>query len=326
MENCSQNKLEYYQLCDLHPEIPLFLQAWWMDGVCYGKAWDVILLKNEKNEVLAFMPYLLRKKWGMRIIIQPLLSQTNGLWIFYSGEDSVVEKKKLECRLADVLACELSKLNLDWYFQYFHSQSSIPILLESKGFELSYRRTYVIQNLNHPEELFKTFSSAKRRQIKKAQRNGLRADFNISPEEFVQFHTFCLNQKGENNFHSEALEISLCRKAIERSQGAIIRIVDREENLHAALFFVWDSTTAYYLIPAINSNYKSSGASSLMVWEAILKCKDYVSKFDFEGSMDENIARSYKQFGTECVNYAKVERVNSFFIKVLRRLKVSSFK
>jgi hypothetical protein len=37
--------------------------------------------------------------------------------------------------------------------------------------------------------------------------------------------------------------------------------------------------------------------------------------------MDENIARSYKQFGTERVEYAKVERVNSFLIRLLKIFK-----
>lgn len=321
MENCLQSKSIYHQLCDIHPEIPLFLQAWWMEMVCLGKDWDVILIRNNSGDIVAFMPYLLVKKWGFRMVLQPLLSQTNGVWIFYNGNESDDEKIVLNKMVADALEKELKRLNLDWYFQYFHPQSSIPNILRERGFLVSSRQTFVIPDISDEKKLMNSFSSAKQRQIRKAIRNNLRVDFTMNPEDFVLFHTACLNQKGENNFHAPEVEISLCREAINRSQGAIIRVLDNENNLHSALFFVWDASTAYYLIPAIDSNYRSSGASSLMVWAAIKMVRNRVKRFDFEGSMDENIARSYKQFGTERVEYAKVERVNSIFIRLLKTIK-----
>jgi hypothetical protein len=321
MENCLQSKFIYHQLCDSHPEIPLFLQAWWMETICLGKDWDVILIRNNSGDIVAFMPYLLVKKWGLKMVLQPLLSQTNGVWIFFKGNESDNEKTILNKMVADTLEKELKRLKLVWFFQYFHPQSSIPNILKKRGFVISSRQTFVIPDISDEKKLLNSFSSAKQRQIRKAIRNNLRVDFTISPEDFVSFHTACLKQRGETNFHTSEVEISLCREAINRSQGAIIRVLDTENNLHSALFFVWDASTAYYLIPAIDSNYRSSGASTLMVWEAIKMVKNKVKRFDFEGSMDENIARSYKQFGTERVEYAKVERVNSFLIRLLKIFK-----
>lgn len=321
MENCLDNKSIYFRLCESHPDIPLFLQAWWMECVCRGKEWDVILIRDCNNEVVAFLPYLLVKKWGLKMIVQPLLSQTNGIWLLFMGTESDEEKVKLEKWVAESIDAELKKLNLAWYFQYFSPHSSLLKYFHKFGYSVSFRQTFVIPDISNRESLMCSFSSAKQRQIRKAIRNNLKVDFDMSSEEFVKFHTNTLQQKGEKNFHSHELEISLCNEAIRRNQGAIIRVSDRENNVHSALFFVWDASTAYYLIPAIDNNYKSSGASTLMVWEAINRVREWVNRFDFEGSMDENIARSYKQFGTERVEYAKVERVNSFVIRCFKTLR-----
>lgn len=318
MGNCSENKIIYHRLCSEHPEIPLFLQAWWMESVCSGKSWDVILVRDIQGKVVAFMPFLLVSKWGFKVIAQPLLSQANGIWIFYDDVRSEQEKYSLENFVVDSVEKELKSLNLDWYFQYFSPLYNRVDAFAKLGYATSRRQTFVIQNLSDTDALFRRFSSAKQRQIRKAQRANLKVDFDMSVDDFVQFHTSCLKQKGVENFHSYEVESSLCREAIGRNQGAIIRISDERGQVHAALFFVWDTTSAYYLIPAINQEYKSSGASTLMVWETINVVKDKVQKFDFEGSMDENIARSYKQFGTERVDYYKIERINSYILKLLR--------
>jgi len=59
--------------------IPLFCQDWWMDAVCLDE-WDVLLVE-EKGQIVAALPYHLRKKLGFRCIVQPQLTQYNGIWI-----------------------------------------------------------------------------------------------------------------------------------------------------------------------------------------------------------------------------------------------------
>ncbi len=75
------NKQRYKIFCEEHPEIPLFMQAWWLDAVCApeGKQWDVLLCE-ENEKIIGVMPYHLLKKWGFKVILQPQLTQYSGLW------------------------------------------------------------------------------------------------------------------------------------------------------------------------------------------------------------------------------------------------------
>lgn len=31
--------------------MPVFMQPWWMDAVCAGKEWDVLLVESQKSKV-----------------------------------------------------------------------------------------------------------------------------------------------------------------------------------------------------------------------------------------------------------------------------------
>jgi hypothetical protein len=42
---------------------------------------------------------------------------------------------------------------------------------------------------------------------------------------------------------------------------------------------------------------RNSGAHSLLLWDSILFTSRFVKKFDFEGSMNENIERFFRAFG-----------------------------
>ena len=75
------NKETYKHLCETEGcAIPLFLQYWWMDTVCQGKQWDVLLAHNPQGNITAALPYLIGRKMGLKYIIQPQLTQYNGPW------------------------------------------------------------------------------------------------------------------------------------------------------------------------------------------------------------------------------------------------------
>ena len=65
------NKERYRELCQQSDTLPIFMQAWWLDAVCAGKDWDVVLSQDAQGEIQAAMPYLLRKRAWMRYIVMP---------------------------------------------------------------------------------------------------------------------------------------------------------------------------------------------------------------------------------------------------------------
>lgn len=314
MSGLVSNKEKYRVLCDNHPEIPLFAQYWWMDAICVGKEWDVLLVEEE-GAVLGAMPYLMVRKFLFKLILQPIFSQNNGVHFFYPKGMEEDERETFERFVCQSILTQLEAMRLDWYMQYFDPTFRHASLWRMAGYDVTERVTYVIPSLRNLVELFGQFTPAKKRHIRKAERSGLAVRWDMEPAAFYDFHTECLRLRGRSNINSRQVEENLIRQALDRGQGKILSIHDSEGNLHSALFFVWNDQYGYYLIPAIHPTYKASGASTLMVWRTLQFLQNKTQSFDFEGSMDPQIAHSYKQFATERVVYNKVEKVNSSLLR-----------
>lgn len=314
------NKEKYRQLCERHSEVPLFAQYWWMEAICAGKTWDVLLVE-EDGVVLGALPYLLVRKYFFKFILQPIFSNNNGVHFFYPEGMDEQGKDAFEHRVCERILSQLEGMGLDWYMQYFDPAFRMEELFASRGYGISDRVTYVIPDISDLDGLFKRFTSSKQRHIRKAERNGLQVGWDMDVSAFYDFHSEALRLRGRKNINSRMVEENLCRRAIERGQGKIITIHDGEGNIHSALFFVWDEHSAYYLIPAIHPKYKASGASTLMVWRTLQFLQGKTCSFDFEGSMDPQIANSYKQFATEKVIYRQVEKIDSFVVRLFKKIR-----
>lgn len=92
----------------------------------------------------------------------------------------------------------------------------------------------------------------------------------------------------------------------------------------AAAYLVWDKHSMYYLIPCYDLKYKDSGASALLVLEAIKLARQKGVSFDFEGSMIKGVANHYKQFGSTQTIYYSVEKYYKWyfwFANVINKLR-----
>lgn len=312
------NKDKYRQLCE-EKFIPFFMQAWWMDAVCGVDKWEVLLSEKE-GVIIGALPYLLVRKSIFKCIIQPQLTQYNGVWIDYPKGIKLAKKCSLEKEIMSNLIDQIKQKRIHYFNQNFYYSINNCDPFVSKGFTQSIRYTYVIEDISHPDKVYKPFSYAKQKHIKKSE-GKLNVKFDISADAFYDFHAEALSQRDEKIVYSKALFMSIYKSSVERNQGQIISIADNQGNIHAALFVVWDKQSAYYLISAIDTNFKSSGASTLMIWEAIKFLSDKTQIFDFEGSMIESVAKSFKEFGSVRKSYVNISNYYSPIFKLIMQLR-----
>jgi len=282
-------KAEYHAYCISTPNLPLFMQDWWMDAVCVGKEWDVI----------AGMPCLIRKRLGFKYIVMPQQTQIGGL---YTPPISFQEQQKKTQEIVEAL----HGLHLAYYYQHFPLGSPIPEKLVNEGFDIIDKVTYRIEDLHNLEEVEKNFSVNKRRQIKKAE--NLRV-VDLSADDFYSYHAACLKEQGKEISYSHEFFASLSAACEAHRASRIIAVGSDSEHIHAAAFLVYDKQTCYYLMPCYSQQYKDSGAGALLVWEAIQFAAQLGVAFDFEGSMIPGVANHYRQFGAVPTPFRAVERI-----------------
>ena len=296
------NKEQYRELCRNTDSLPLFMMDWWMDAVCAGKEWDVLLSCNENGEIQAALLYLLRKRAWMRYIVMPQQTQIGGIWI---DEKTKMDSRKV-AEICQEFASQLGQLGLSYYYQHYPIGSPAAEQMQAMDFKIKERITYRIEDLSNLDKVIEAFSKNKKRQLQKAL--SLHAEMNMGVEDFYRFHTQCLQEQGKQISYSREFLLVLERKAARLKQSQILSICNADNEVLAAAFLVWDAHSMYYLIPCYKPQYKDSGAGALLVLEAIKLARQKGVAFDFEGSMIRGVANHYKQFGSTRTLYYSVEK------------------
>jgi lipid II:glycine glycyltransferase (peptidoglycan interpeptide bridge formation enzyme) len=299
----------YRELCKIEDTIPVFSKPWWLDAVAANN-WDVSIVDNG-GEVKASMPYILKSKFGLRVIKQPPLTQNLGPWI---RPTNLTYTKKLarEKDLMEQLIEQLPKHDI--FRQSWHYSQTNWLPFYWKGFQQTTRYTYVIEGIKNLDIVFSNFDHSKRKNIKKAQKY-VSVVFDISADEFYRNHKMTLAKQNAAISYNYKYFKRIYDAAYSNSSGKTIAAYDADGNLHAALFIIFDDMSAYDLISTIDPTYRKYGAASLLVKEAIRYSAQIVDKFDFEGSMIEPVERSFRRFGARQIPYYQVTGFRNRWLK-----------
>lgn len=312
------NKEAYIELCSREKTIPIFLRHWWLDVVKEDGEWDVIIEKKGENIIAAF-PFYYKNKFGIKYITQPILTQKTGLWIKYPVGQSYTRKLSYEKEIMINIIEKLEALHFQGYKQHFDYSITNWLPFYWKGYSQTTRYTYVLEDISNIDKVLLNFASSKRKNIKKAEKI-VEIRYDLSAEEFYANHKMTLKKQGENILYSFEVFNKIYNACYERNNGRVFYAVDNVGNIHCALFIVWDEISAYYLISTIDPEYRNVGAASLTISKAIKYVANYTKKFDFEGSMIENVENSYRRFGAVQVPYFCIYKEYSRLFKMLNRI------
>ncbi len=311
------NKEKYRVFCKTEKNIPIYSKDWWLDALCGEKNWDVVL-SEKNNETIASLPFLVTSRKGFKLLGMPGLNQSLGPYIKYPDGQSYDKKLSYEKKVMTELIVKLPKFDI--FSQSFHYNVTNWLPFYWKGFSQTTKYTYVIEDLRNTEEVYNRFDRAKKKNIKKASKL-VSIKYDLSAEEFYKNHKMTLAKQGQSIEYSFNCFQKLYNACYENNAGKTIYAIDSNNVMHAALFVVWDSESAYDLISTIDPDTRNSGAASLLIYEMIKFTSSFVKKFDFEGSMIESVENSFRQFGAIQKPYFKISRTDSKLIKTGRLLK-----
>jgi len=301
-------KERYRNLCKTEKTIPIFSRDWWMDAVCGEDNWNVILVEDN-GQIIASMPYYIKKKYGLRFITQPPLTQTNGLWIKYPDDQRSSKRHFYEKEIMNKIIDKLENLNVDLYSQNFHYSFTNWQPFYWRGFQQTTRYTFVIEDLSSLDTIFSQFSKVVRKNIRKTakQANIYNSD-NI--EKFYTLNEQVFKRQGLKVPYSLDFLKRLDRACSQNKARQMFFGEDKERNIHSIVYIVWDETSAYLLMSGIDPKYRDSDFKTLLVWEAIQFASKVTKRFDFEGSMIENVADYFTKFGAIKKPYFQITKMS----------------
>ena len=285
------NKEVYRQLCETEGSgIPLFQQYWWMDTVCRGKRWDVILC-FDGDRVVGSMPFLYGSRLGMKYIVQPQLTPWCGPWV-RQGIDGEAKQAVL-ARLADGLRDRKALLLM----QNFPPETTDALPFTSRGFRSVSRFTYRFLPIPEPSTL-RSVAAKERRKGVDVVENTYSLDRQVGVEEFADFHIAYWERRSGRDLLGREFILRVCNTALSRGQGMLYGLRNQDGTLMASRFVVFDDRCAYSLLSALHADALRN-SMTLLVWKMIEDLYECTQAFDFEGGMDPGIGHFYHSFGTE---------------------------
>jgi hypothetical protein len=280
----------------------IFQQPWWLDAMAPGDWAEVSIERGGRT--VARLPYVMRRRAGVRVLTQPPYTQTLGPWI----------RREPGAKAAKTVGGELELLaELEAALPPVHAfrQSFSPTMLNAlpfywTGYRLEMRYTYRLEGLSAEPVLWDGLSGSIRREIRKA-RSCLEVRDDLGIDRFYETWAKTFSRQGRRSPDRGALE-RLEAACAPRGARAMLFASDAAARVHAVAYVVWDRHAAYYLLGGGDPDLRTSGASSLLMWEAIMRARQHTDAFDFEGSMLKPVERFFRAFGGRQTPYLHVSR------------------
>lgn len=313
------NKDKFISFCQSNQSIPIFMQYWWLDAVS-GDNWDVILME-ENNKIIAFLPYFLHKKYCFKSIIPPHLTPIGGVWLSYEQGMNQTSRYTYEIKVMDFIAKEIDKLKIDFFSQKFNHQITNWLGFYWNGFKQTTCYTYRVLTLNDLEKTFSSFESTVKKRIRKLQDNFI-ITTDITEEEFYQINSLTYKRQGIKCPFSFELFQKIEKACKERDCSKMFAIKDKEGNIHSVSYVLFDNDICYGLFSGTNPEYRKSNSPTILLWEVLKYASNRgCTQYDYTGSMMKQVEIFIRHFGTIQTPYFLIEKNYSKLYTLLRSLK-----
>jgi hypothetical protein len=283
----------------------VFQQPWWLDAVAPGR-WGEATVERD-GRVIARLPYVVRGRRRLRILTMPPLTQTLGPWLAPSGASA---PRALGEELELLAALEAGLPPAEAFVQQFAPAMLNALPFHWAGYRLELQYTYRLHGIGAEDRVWNGLRGNIRREIRKARRRvEVRDDLPLDRFHAVWAKTF--ERQGLPVPASLALLERLDAACAPRAAAARLSAHDDAGRVHAVAYVVWDANAAFYLLGGGDPALRTSGAGSLLLWEAIARARAVTDVFDFEGSMLAPVERHFRAFGARQTPYLRVSRATA---------------
>ena len=282
----------------------IFEEAWWLDAVAPGR-WTALEVRNG-DEIVARWPLTYTKLLGFKIIKNPRYTQTLGPWMKIEATNYIKylsQKKKYLEQLIGMLPKKPRNMIVT-----LDSSNEYILPFRWRGFEYTPLFSYRFSDLTDLEAIYRGIDSKQKTVIKKASES-LEIVEDCSIDVLIS-----MIRKTNERQNRDKLDVEQIRRidaaCTEHNARKLLVAKDSEGNVHAAVYLVYDERVCYYLFGGADPKFRSSGAQSLLLWNAIKFASTVSGAFDFEGSNVELIERNFRSFGSGFVVNYQVRRLN----------------
>ncbi len=315
-----QEKKEYADFCANEHTLPIFMQNWWLDAVCKNaNDWQPIFSKDKNGIIDAVLICHTRKKYFLKKIGEPPLTQFSGVWFREKTNLNQVSKRSEKYffikKNLDALIDQIPRADIYFFRLQYTLTDAQPFFW--KGFQTLVRYTYRLENIKNFSELQTQMNNNTRRNIKRGLAN-YDLEFSEDWHTFVQLNNTVFARQEKNAPINNTVWKNLDEVLSEHNARMILFARNKTtQTIDAGVYIVFDFNTAYYLAGGCNDSGRENGGLYFCLWNAIQTAAKRVDIFDFEGSMLKNIEPVFRGFGGIQTPYLTIQKTKNIFLRIL---------
>lgn len=285
----------------------VFSSSAWI-GIYDSERLELKGIFNKNNELIGFFYYQFHSRAKvLKQVSPPFLSPNCGLY-YQDNTSNPAQKNTFRKKVLQLISTHLKGLKSTLISLPFPegNEDMQPFIWDD--FKVEPKYTYQINLEESQDEILSKMSSERRKNIKKAQKEGIKAQFSLKNEDSQKLikETF-LNQG--LNFDEVVLDKIFNQFCNDNNSISFTSYID--DLPLATVFCVFDKNIAYYILGGYGKTNKHEGAGALAMWEAIKYAKSKgIKTFDFEGSMHPPIEKYFRGFGGKVVSFFVVKNEN----------------
>jgi hypothetical protein len=267
----------------------IYAYSWYLDIVC--KKWDAIVEDDYKS----VMPLPRGEKYGFRYTYPAPFTQMLGLF-----STSGISAENMKSFIKQIPAkYKYVELNLNTFNR-----------VTDASFEMKEGVTHLIDMIRPYDSISANYSTQTKRNLKKAFASSLTVSKGISPLKIIALYKENRGKKYSYSAAHYTMLNKLMQACIKKDMGQVWGVYDKERELCAGAFFLESNKRTIFLFSGANDKAYDTQAMTFLINRYIEENVQRNLVFDFEGSMDKDLARFYKGFGSKEVHFLQLRKNN----------------
>ncbi len=312
----TKTKQQYIDFCEATPDIPIFMQPFWLDAVCQkGEIWDAALAFDGEKNIIGAMTYCHRRKFGLPVIVMPPLTQFVGPWLRYPLTEKLESRYSFEKKVLKELIGQLP--SVFYSSQSFHYSLKNWLPFYWLNYEQTTRYTYVFEDLSDLKIIYQNFKDKLRNAIRRAEKS-VTIEILVDISAFYEVNKKTFDRQNIPMPYSFDFIKKLDNELTNRNLRTIYFAKDKVtgEN-HGVIYVVRDAQSAYCIMIGGDTQLRTSGAIPLLLWTAIQDAAPQLI-FDFEGTMIQGVENLFSSFGATQMPYFTIHKCKNKWVEMAR--------
>lgn len=281
------DKIKWDRCIRNSPNGLIYAYSWYLDIACPG--WEALV----EDDYTSVMPLPMGIKYGFRYTYPPPYIQQLGLF----STLAITEKK-----VAEFLSC------IPAQYKYVEMNLNEQNPLTHSSYKITKGVTHLLNLATDYKNIHANYSTQTKRNLKKAQAALLIISKDVTPEKIIELFK---NNRGKQYSHNPtqySILNNLMQACLERGVGQSWGVYSKENELCAGAFFLQSNGRAIFLFSGANDTAYEAHAMTFLLNKFIEEHSGQNIIFDFEGSLDTQLARFYKGFGSTETYYPKTRK------------------